>query len=386
MSKNIPELRFPEFKGEWEEKSLVDISHFSKGKGISKNDISEEGLECIRYGELYTTYNEKISKIVSKTNLNPDDLVLSDQNDIIIPTSGETAIDLATASCVMKSEVAIGGDTTIIKTDQNGLFLTYCLNNKRNNISQLAQGVSVVHLYATHLKILKIYIPSLSEQNKIVSFLSKVDEKIEKLEEKQQQWETYKKGIMQQIFNQKLRFKDENGENYPDWEIKNLGNISKIKTGSKDLKDNVNEGKYPFFVRSNTIERINTYSFDGEAILIPGDGVNVGKIYHYINGKFDYHQRVYKISDFSDKSCGKYIYYYMMENFLKQALKNSLKASVDSLRLPTIKEMKVNLPSLPEQTKIAKFLSSIDEEIECVNKELELNKEFKKGLLQHMFC
>lgn len=244
MSKNIPELRFPEFKGEWEEKSLVDISHFSKGKGISKNDISEEGLECIRYGELYTTYNEKISKIVSKTNLNPDDLVLSNQNDIIIPTSGETAIDLATASCVMKSEVAIGGDTTIIKTDQNGLFLTYCLNNKRNNISQLAQGVSVVHLYATHLKILKIYIPSLSEQNKIVSFLSKVDEKIEKLEEKQQQWETYKKGIMQQIFNQKLRFKDENGEDYPDWENKKLGEVGKTYNGLQGKnKENFGQGQ-----------------------------------------------------------------------------------------------------------------------------------------------
>lgn len=94
------------------------------------------------------------------------------------------------------------------------------------------------------------------------------------------------------------------------WKEFQLGNITEITTGNKDTKDKIENGKYPFFVRSETVEKINSYSFDGEAILIPGDG-NIGQIYHYINGKFDFHQRVYKISNF-DKGCsGKFVYYYL---------------------------------------------------------------------------
>jgi type I restriction enzyme S subunit len=189
---------------------------------------------------------------------------------------------------------------------------------------------------------------------------------------------------MQKIFSQELRFKDENGEDYPVWEEKNLSEVSDIKTGNKDLKDKIFDGKYPFFVRSDNIERINSYSYDGEAILIPGDG-RIGEVYHYINGKFDYHQRVYKISDFGENS-GRYIYYYLKKNFYRQAIKNSVKATVDSLRLPTIKKMPIQLPNLSEQIKIANFLLYVDFKIEKIDKEIETNKVFKNGLMQQMFC
>ncbi len=169
-----PKLRFKDFAKNWEEKVLKNISEFSKGKGISKMDISDEGIECIRYGELYTTYNEKITKIVSKTNLDKENLVLSEIGDIIIPSSGETAIDLATVSCIMKKGVAIGGDTNILKTKENSLFLSYYLNYKKNEIGTLSQGVSVVHLYAKSLKSLKVIIPSINEQEKIAIFLSNI--------------------------------------------------------------------------------------------------------------------------------------------------------------------------------------------------------------------
>jgi len=180
-----------------------------------------------------------------------------------------------------------------------------------------------------------------------------------------------------------LRFKNENGENYPDWEEKLLGNISEIKTGKKDLKDAEKNGKYPFFVRSANIEQINSYSFDGEAILIPGDG-KIGEIFHYINGKFDYHQRVYKISNFKSTN-SKFIYYYLQKNFLRHALMYTAKATVDSLRLPIIKEMKINVPTLEEQNKITNFLTNIDEKTNQIAIELKHTNEFKKGLLQQMF-
>jgi type I restriction enzyme S subunit len=130
--KMVPELRFKEFDDQWQENKLSEIGVFKKGKGISKSDIDENGiLECIRYGELYTTYTEIISKVVSKTNIPSKELILSEYNDVIIPASGESNLDIATASCVLKSGVAYSGDLNIIRTNLNGVFLSFYLNNKR---------------------------------------------------------------------------------------------------------------------------------------------------------------------------------------------------------------------------------------------------------------
>src|SRR5690606_35967328 len=139
-----------------------------------------------------------------------------------------------------------------------------------------------------------------------------------------------------------------------DWEVESVSNLAEVKTGNRDTKDKVEDGKFPFFVRSQTVERIDSYSFDGEAILTAGDGVGVGKVFHYIDGKFDYHQRVYKLSDFK-RSLGKYIFYYFKENFLKEAMKYNAKTSVDSVRRDMIVKMLLPLPSIPEQRKIAGY-------------------------------
>lgn len=219
-SLNLPEIRFPEFNGDWKSIQFGDIGKFSKGKGISKEDISEHGAtECIRYGELYTTYNETIEEVYSKTNIDRKELVLSEANDIIIPASGETQIDIATASCVMKSGIALGGDLNIIKTNNNGVFLSYYLNNKKKiDIAKLAQGISVVHLYSSQLSILNLNLPTLPEQQKIASFFTAIDKKISQLRQKKIMLEQYKKGVMQKIFSQEIRFRDENGQEFPKWE------------------------------------------------------------------------------------------------------------------------------------------------------------------------
>ena len=222
--------------------------------------------------------------------------------------------------------------------------------------------------------------PNSNEQEKIANFLDLVDKKIRLLENKLQAYQDFKKYLMQQIFAQKLRFADFTD----DWKITKLGEITQINTGNKDVKDKIDDGKYPFFVRSEKVERINSYSYEGEAILIPGDG-KIGEVYHYINGKFDYHQRVYKISDFKNHVNGKYIYYYLEKNFLRQALRNTAKATVDSLRMDTLTKMPIELPSLEEQIKIADALSIADDKIDFVDKDIKIIKNFKKGLLQQMF-
>ena len=202
--KKAPELRFQEFRkeGEWEEKKLGEIAKFLKGKGISKLDISENGrTPCIRYGELYTYYKEKIDSVISFTNLPIKDLVLSLKNDVIIPSSGETKEDIATAACILKEGIALGGDLNIIRSEMDGAFLSYYLNHALKwEIAKIAQGYSVVHLYSSQLQNLKIKIPNKLEQQKIASCLSSIDELIESQSKKTEQLEQHKKGLMQQLF------------------------------------------------------------------------------------------------------------------------------------------------------------------------------------------
>ena len=179
---NVPNLRFPEYSDKWLECELQDIADLSKGAGISKDQLSETGESCILYGELYTKYkSEVISTVISKTDIESTNLVRSKANDVIIPSSGETAIDISTARCVPYDNILLGGDLNIIRLkNQDGRFFSYQLNGVRKlDIAQIAQGVSVVHLYGESLKRLKVRYPSKREQEKISSLLSAIDDRIE---------------------------------------------------------------------------------------------------------------------------------------------------------------------------------------------------------------
>lgn len=143
---------------------------------------------------------------------------------------------------------------------------------------------------------------------------------------------------MQQLLTGKQRLPGFGGE----WRVIPVEKLAKVQTGNKDTQDKIDGGKYPFFVRSQTIERIDSYSFDGEAVLTAGDGVGVGKVFHYINGKFDYHQRVYKIYEFNKNMDGRYFFNFFRENFLKRVNRMSAKNSVDSVRMEMITKMSIN--------------------------------------------
>ena len=178
---NVPNLRFPEFQGEWKEERLADIADLYKGTGISKDQLSDDGEPCILYGELYTKYkSETIREVISKTNIDNTKLVRSKANDVIIPCSGETAEDIATARCVLNGNILLGGDLNIIRLHgYDGAFMSYQLNGRRkSDIAKVAQGVSVVHLYGEHLKGVKTINPCLTEQKKITSLLTLLDERI----------------------------------------------------------------------------------------------------------------------------------------------------------------------------------------------------------------
>ena len=199
----VPALRFPEFTEEWKEERLSKIAELSKGIGISKEQLSEDGEPCILYGELYTKYkSEIIHKVISKTNIESSNLKRSKRNDVIIPCSGETAIDIAVARCVPFDNILLGGDLNIIRLHKDdGAFMAYQLNGKRKiDIAKLAQGVSVVHLYGENIKAIKTYNPCLQEQQKIVKLLSMLDERIEVQNKIIEKLETLIKGIVDSIF------------------------------------------------------------------------------------------------------------------------------------------------------------------------------------------
>jgi type I restriction enzyme, S subunit len=186
---------------DWEEKKLGDVATFSKGKGISKSDIDDDGkFECIRYGELFTEYNEVINKVKSKTNCN-ENMIYSKDNDMLMPTSDVTPYGLSTASALIRSGIILGGDILIIRSNYLfNHFFSYFVSNNKKEIIRLVSGTTVFHIYAKDLKILKINLPSLSEQTKIANFLSSIDSKIEQIDKQLDETKQFKKALLQQMF------------------------------------------------------------------------------------------------------------------------------------------------------------------------------------------
>ena len=165
------------------------------------------------------------------------------------------------------------------------------------------------------------------------------------------------------------------------WQRTTFKEICKITTGSKNTQDKVNNGLYPFYVRSQTIERINEYTFDGEAILTAGDGVGVGKVFHYSTGKIGVHQRVYLLTDF--KCDGKYLFHYFSSKFYNRVKRMSAKNSVDSVRMEMIAEMPISLPSIKEQQIIGTLLSKLDERIATQRRLIDKLETLIKGVREH---
>ncbi len=169
-----------------------------------------------------------------------------------------------------------------------------------------------------------------------------------------------------------------------DWSIDSIINLASITTGDKNTQDRISDGAYPFFVRSANVERINSFTFDGEAVLTAGDGVGTGKIFHYINGKFDYHQRVYKISDFCEQLDGHFFYLYFSNNFYSRIMQMTAKSSVDSVRREMIADMKIPLPAPEEQAAISGAFRDVNALIASLEKLTAKKRAIKQGAMQEL--
>ncbi len=170
-----------------------------------------------------------------------------------------------------------------------------------------------------------------------------------------------------------------------EWRLDFIEHIANITTGGKNTQDRINDGQYPFFVRSQTVEHINTYSFDGETVLTAGDGVGTGKVFHYINGKFDAHQRVYLISDFKENIDGYFFFLYFSTHFYSRIMQMTAKSSVDSVRRDMIARMLIPIPpTKSEQRAIAEALSDADALIESLEQLIIKKRQIKQGAMQEL--
>ena len=169
-----------------------------------------------------------------------------------------------------------------------------------------------------------------------------------------------------------------------DWKVDRIDQHTFIKTGSKNTEDKEEGGEYPFFVRSLDVERIGTYSYDGEAVLTAGDGVGTGKVFHYVRGRFDVHQRVYRISDFSDQLNGQYFFFQFSERFYHRIMSMTAKSSVDSVRMEMIAGMLIPLPARREQRAIAVVLSDVDELIGSLEALIAKKRAIKQATMQEL--
>ena len=389
LDKIKPLLRFPAFiqDGGWKEYKLGDIAQFYKGKGISKNDVTDNGtIPCIRYGELYTHYKEVIDEVTSYTDLSIDDLFMSKANDIIIPSSGETKEDIATASCVLRNNVALGGDINVIRTSNNGVFLSYYLNNaKKHDIAKIAQGISIIHLYNEQLRNLSVEIPNLEEQQKIAECLSSIDSYIYTVNEKVEQLKAHKKSLLQKLFPQ-------NGKNVPDYRFPEFEKDG--MWGEKCFGDCLDyEQPQQYLVSSDN------YKKEGTPVLTAGKTFVLG----FTDESYGIYRQLPVIifDDFSTAS--RYVNFpfkakssamKMLQNkdgydlkFMFEALQNYKYEPKEHQRhwISIFQNFKTLVPSYSEQRKIAECLFSIDKIIEYYSEKASQLVQHKKGIIQQLF-
>jgi len=236
-------------------------------------------------------------------------------------------------------------------------------------------------------KVLVNYPADTDEQVELGNFFRSLDDTIVLKKQQYEQTDNIKKSMLEKMFPKKgadvpeIRFDGFTGA----WQEKKIVDVCSISTGKSNTQDRTDEGTYPFYVRSSIIERSKRFLFDEEAVLTVGDGVGTGKVFHYVNGKYDLHQRVYRMFDFNSEVIGKYFYYYFSKHFYERVMSMTAKTSVDSVRLDMISDMDFVHPSKGEQEMIVNFLDNLDTLIIAQQNELEKLQNIKKACLSKMF-
>ena len=372
-----PAIRFSGFTDAWEQREFEKSFSLLQNNTLSRSELSESpgvaanihyGDVLIKFGEYLDMMEETFPWIKKQTDADKFRMSFLQDGDIVF---ADTAEDETAGKCC---EIRNCGPTPII----SGLhtipcrpeskfapgYLGYYLNSTafHEQLIPLMQGTKVVSISKTALKCTTIQYPSdAKEQQKIGMFFRELDRLVTLHQRKYDKLTKIKKSMLEKMF-------PKNGSNVPEirfsgfsdaWEQRNAKELCNIGTGKSNTQDQIEDGIYPFFIRSDVPVKSNKFLYDCEAVITIGDG-NIGKVFHYVNGKFDLHQRCYKMTDFQFVT-GKYFFYFFSTHFYERAMKMTAKATVDSVRLEMIADMEIRYPHhTTEQVAIANFFSNLD--------------------------
>lgn len=396
---NVPKLRFKEFTDKWQKVPLNLFTNIYGGYAFKSENLLnyKAKYQVIKMGNVNNnTLNLEKNPSYLNTISQKELPYLLEKNDIILTLTGTFGKKDFGYSYQIKNEtnLLLNQRLAVFKitnSNYSANFLKYILLNNTflNKFFRFSVGGTgnQANVSIQDIKSFKIPFPKLEEQNKIANFLTTVDKKITNLENTIISLENQKKGLLQQIFSQKLRFKDKNGNNYPNWEKKKLEDIAIfLDNKRKPLEQSERiHGKYPYYGASGIIDYINDYIFDEELVLLSEDGANIidrnYPICYIATGKYwvNNHAHVLKVKS-------QYVNKFICES-LEQLnyTKYNTGTAQPKLNQDVCRKIILSIPCLEEQTKIADFLSAFDRKLENQKAQLEHWKQIKKGLLQQMF-
>ena len=405
---NIPKLRFREFKKNWETITLGDLLTFKNGLNSEKEKYGK-GIKFINVLDILNNPFITYDKIIGSVEVTEKEFEKNEVSygDILFQRSSETRAEVGQANVYLdKDKSSVFGGFVIrgkAKYEYNPLFMNYLLRTPiaRKEITDKSGGSTRYNVGQDTLSQVQLISTTIPEQQKIASFLSAVDEKIQQLSRKKELVEQYKKGVMQQLFSGKLRFKDENGTDYADWEEKKLGEIAKYYDGTHQTPNYVESG-IPFYsvehVTANQFRKTKYISKEvfekenkrvkvekGDILMTRIGDIGTSKLIDWdVNASFYVSLALIKQNEnYDSKFLNQYI---SSVNFQKELWSNTIHVAFPKkINLGEIGKCKIKFPPLPEQQKIANFLSNIDIKIENTNQEINQMQGFKKGLLQQLF-
>jgi len=395
---HIPQLRFPEFSDEWKEKPLKDISTFFNGKAYKQAELLSSGkYPVLRVGNFFTNNSWYYS------NLELDENKYCDNGDLLYAWSASFGPRIWVGEKVIYHYHIW---KVINHSQVTKKFLFIVLDNETAKMkAQSANGFALLHITKGTIENWKVNLPVKPEQTKIAAFLIEVDNKIEHLIKKQELLGKYKKGLMQQIFSQTIRFKADDGSVFPDWEEKELGDVvNTIKNGTS-IDQNSNGFGYAVTrietismgkINLNKIGYVDTDEDLGAFKLQYGDilfsninsPAHIGKVAYVDKGVDLYHgMNLLLIRANHMILSPKFLHLFLIKRSTRQFFQKICNKAVNqaSINQTDLKKTSIIFPELEEQAKIVNFLSSVDKKIEQVGKQLEESKQFKKALLQQMF-
>ncbi|WP_419238030.1 restriction endonuclease subunit S [Photobacterium leiognathi subsp. mandapamensis] len=427
---NVPKLRFGEFSENWQAIELGELMAFKNGINASKEQYGR-GVKFINVLDIiendYITYDRIVGSVDVEDKEFQKNIV--EHGDILFQRSSETREDVGQANVYLdeKKVATFGG--FVIRGKKIGEFDSICMNyllktdKARKEVTTRSGGSTRYNVGQATLSAVNIHLPpSISEQQKVASFLSKVDEKIALLTEKKTKLTKYKKGVMQKLFNGKwqeqdgqltfipptLRFKADDGSEFPDWEEDKIGNNTEQLNGfafkSEDLIEgqgdyplmrgiNITEGNIRHSIEmdrfySGDISKLTKYILEEHDLVIGMDGSKVGKNIALVTSDDVGALLVQRVARLRPKTNTSIMFIYqniIAEKFRRYVDIVNTSSGIPHISKKQIDDYKIGFPCFDEQTKIASFLSAIDKKIDLTNSELEKAKKWKKGLLQQMF-